>query len=149
MEFGHFSVRYQPLVCPGECLVRCYKETRRHRRCHGLVPWSFTLAATKRLAAAEDATALCRGVLRLLLQRGSPPQKMPRPCAVESSRSLLLQRDSLPQKMPVASSEAETYCFEGVPISRRFSSRVASTYSTKFLFPRSLTHRKCGTASSF
>src|SRR6266498_3410187 len=83
MEFGHFSVRYQPLVCPGECLVRCYKETRRHRRCHGLVPWSFTLAATKRLAAAEDATALCRGVLRLLLQRGSPPQKMPRPCAVE------------------------------------------------------------------
>src|SRR6266498_257674 len=83
MEFGHFSVRYQPLVCPGECLVRCYKETRRRRRCHGLVPWSFTLAATKRLAAAEDATALCRGVLRLLLQRGSPPQKMPRPCAVE------------------------------------------------------------------
>src|SRR6266496_2710744 len=126
MEFGHFSVRYQPLVCPGECLVRCYKETRRRRRCHGLVPWSFTLAATKRLAAAEDATALCRGVLRLLLQR-----------------------DSLPQKMPVASSEAETYCFEGVPISRRFSSRVASTYSTKFLFPRSLTHLKCGTASSF
>src|SRR6266496_6685620 len=88
MEFGHFSVRYQPLVCPGECLVRCYKETRRRRRCHGLVPWSpharccyketrrrrrchglvpwsFTLAATKRLAAAEDATALCRGVLTL------------------------------------------------------------------------------------
>jgi len=38
------------------------------QRCHGLAPWSITLAATKGPALLfKDATALCRGVSRLLL----------------------------------------------------------------------------------
>src|SRR3984893_15320086 len=37
-------------------------------RCHGLVPWSFTLAATKVQFNFPDATALCRGVSRSLLR---------------------------------------------------------------------------------
>jgi hypothetical protein len=36
--------------------------------CHGLVPWSFTIAATN----VPDATGLSRGVSRLPLQTGSP-----------------------------------------------------------------------------
>jgi hypothetical protein len=41
---------------------RLQRKPRNYRRCHGLVPWSFTLAATKKAAELSE---------------------MPRPCAVE------------------------------------------------------------------
>src|SRR5436190_21122676 len=108
-----------PRPCAVEFHARCYKESffetlqdatalrrgvsrsllqreflRNSSRCHGLAPWSFTLAATKRVSSKlfkmprpcavefhvccykesffetlQDATALRRGVSRLLLQR--------------------------------------------------------------------------------
>ena len=54
------------------------------RRCHGLVPWSFTLAAKQNL---------------------SPTLEMPRDCPVEFSRSLLFSWEREPPRgKPVASS---------------------------------------------
>src|ERR1700730_11064064 len=75
-----------PRPCAVEFHACCYKRSQRSLwRCHGLAPWSFTLAATNGAKEVSgDATALCRGVSRLLLQ--TEPKKsleMPRPCAVE------------------------------------------------------------------
>src|SRR6266404_9585205 len=57
-------------------------------RCHGLAPWSLTLATTKTTPRKNlsDATALRRGVSRSSLQKRSllSRYQMPRPCAVES-----------------------------------------------------------------
>src|SRR5258705_270082 len=58
-----------PRPCAGESHARCYKRDSPLTRCHGLVPWSLTLAATKEARPSQDATALCRGVSRLLLQK--------------------------------------------------------------------------------
>src|SRR5882724_13668956 len=75
---------------PRPCAVEfhaCSYRTKPHncRRCHGLAPWSFTLAATEQnLTTVGDATALRRGVSRLQLQnKTSQLSEMPRPCAVE------------------------------------------------------------------
>jgi hypothetical protein len=53
--------------------------------CHGLVPWRFTISATRRLQKSRlDATALCRGGSRYPLHAGFKNHAwMPRPCAVE------------------------------------------------------------------
>src|SRR5882724_3309766 len=75
---------------PRPCAVEfhaCSYRTKPHncRRCHGLAPWSFTLAATEQnLTTVGDATALRRGVSRLQLQnKTSQLSEIPRPCAVE------------------------------------------------------------------
>src|SRR4030095_271926 len=61
-----------PRACPVELHVRCYKghESQNFTRCHGLAPWSFTLAATKDMShrISQDATGLPRGASRSLLQ---------------------------------------------------------------------------------
>src|SRR6266542_4447669 len=58
-----------PRPCAVESHACCYKKASPLRRCHGLVPWRLTLAATKKPRRSEDATALRRGVSRLLLQK--------------------------------------------------------------------------------
>ncbi len=101
-----------PRPCAVESHARHYKKPPLiFPRCHGLAPWSLTLAATKTNPHKNlsDATALRRGVSQSPLQK-QPPQKslrchglapwsltlattntpptkisqMPRPCAVES-----------------------------------------------------------------
>src|SRR5258705_5165113 len=58
-----------PRPCAVESHAHCYKRDTLVRRCHGLVPWSLTLTATKETRSSEDATALCRGVSRSLLEQ--------------------------------------------------------------------------------
>src|SRR6266851_3348862 len=98
-----------PRPCAVETHAHRYKrQFRRVFRCHGLVPWSLTLTATKdsqksfqmprpcavetharrykrQLEGFSDATALCRGDSRSPLQKTIQKGfQMPRPCAVES-----------------------------------------------------------------
>src|SRR6266699_1945368 len=79
-----------PRPCAVESHARHYnnKPSQKSLRCHGLAPWSLTLAATKTTPRKNlsDATALRRGVSRSPLQK-QPTAKlfqMPRPCPVES-----------------------------------------------------------------
>src|SRR6266851_6070208 len=101
-----------PRPCAVEFHARRYQQKLHNfLRCHGLAPWSLTLAATnKSCTTFLDATALRRGVSRSPLQRKPPnsprchglapwsltlaatkkaPQlsQMPRPCPVESHAS--------------------------------------------------------------
>src|SRR6266478_3701631 len=73
-------------LCRGVSRSPLQKTVRRVFGCHGLVPWSLTLAATKDNSEGfSDATALCRGVSRSPLQKTVQKGfQMPRPCAVES-----------------------------------------------------------------
>jgi hypothetical protein len=58
-----------PRACPVEAHV-CYEESLPNSSgCHGLAPWRFTLAPTKRRRNLPDATGLSRGASRLLLQK--------------------------------------------------------------------------------
>src|SRR6266404_9964308 len=78
-----------PRPCAVESHARHYKKHTHSlsSRCHGLAPWSLTLAATKTTHRKNlsDATALRRGVSRSPLQKHTTDlSEMPRPCAVES-----------------------------------------------------------------
>src|SRR5262249_1231037 len=53
-------------------------------RCHELVSWSLTLAATLAHRCIRDATSLSRGVSRLRQLRRVAEIEMPRACLVES-----------------------------------------------------------------
>src|SRR5260370_12351293 len=63
-----------PRPCAVESHARRYKKAHSvSPRCHGLAPWSLTLAATrKRTLSPLDATALRRGVSRSPLQKKPP-----------------------------------------------------------------------------
>src|SRR5207248_1613799 len=69
-----------PRPCAVEVHVRVYTRKRSFLRCHGLVPWSFTLVS---IVVTLDATALCRGGSRSCLHPEALFPEMPRPCAVE------------------------------------------------------------------
>jgi len=75
-------------------------------RCHGLVPWSFTMAPTKtRNLILPDATGLSRGVSRLQLDsvKREPPRDKPVASGACVSRLGSDQRET-PRDKPVASS---------------------------------------------
>jgi hypothetical protein len=58
-------------ACPVETHVSCFRKERiEELRCHRLVRWSLTLAATKeRIEELRDATGLSGGVSRWLLRK--------------------------------------------------------------------------------
>jgi len=88
-------LRKMPRPCAVEFHVLFYKESF-SERCHGLAPWSFTFVATKRVSP-KDATALRRGVSRLLLQREVSPKDA---TALRRGVSRLLLQREFSRKMP-------------------------------------------------
>src|SRR6185503_12682306 len=76
-----------PRACPVESHGGRYQRAGQDRkRCHGLVPWSLTVAATNEQAKiVSDATGLSRGVSRWPLPTSMPRSSaVPRACPVQS-----------------------------------------------------------------
>jgi len=120
------TVTAQMPARPVESHVASYKRTSTgFSRCHGLVPWSITLQATRKARQnSPDATGSSRGVSRCELLKRSTPRK---PDATGSPRGVsrceLLNEPNLKQRCHVASSwhQIET------GISTNFSERLTPT----------------------
>jgi hypothetical protein len=94
-----------PPACPVEVHVRSYQTWRGQiARCHGLVPWSLTLVATKRLSRLrqEDAPGLSRGVSRRRLQQSSLAATQPNDETHDSARRC---HGLVPWSLPLAATK--------------------------------------------
>src|SRR5258708_5263460 len=73
-----------PRPCAVACHVRGYKKPRNSQRCHGLAPWSLTLAATKAPELSEMPRPCAVECHVRGYKKAAELFEMPRPCAVES-----------------------------------------------------------------
>src|SRR5262245_62068993 len=90
---GAFSFKDATASCRGTSRSLLTREGFLLQRCHGLVPWYFTLTATGGGAFSfKDATALCRGVSRSLLRGRAFSFKDATTLCRGPSRSMLLWR---------------------------------------------------------